>query len=397
MHARHLRRFLASFLLLAVLVLPACGATSGGPIKIYVSLPLQNPQGESVRKGIALALNQAGERAGEFPIVAVYRDNGNSSGQWDPAREEANAREARDDPDVMVYLGPLDSGAAAISIPITNRGGLAQISPGNTAPGLTKVGFQAGWPGEFYPTGRRNYFRVCPTDDVQGPAAALWAGRLGYRSVYILDDGELYGKGVADLFEEKAYDLGIEVKGRDRIDRTLSDFSALAEKVEQVRPDLVFLGGYTENGVPSVVKIIRETGMSVGIMVPDGAADSPFIEKAGQAAEGVLGTLVGAPPDKLTGDVGANFYESYKKVYGQEPESLAQFGYDAARVALDAIRRAGAKNRSTILDAIAATRDFAGTGGKFSFDRNGDTTLVAISGNRVTNHRFEFVSMLPPR
>jgi len=395
MFARRHSSLVTLLLSLAALALPACGPTAGGTIKIYTSLPLQTRQGESIRKGIELAVQEADFRAGDFQIVLVSRTDSLESGRWDGDREQANAREAVADPDVMAYLGPYNSGAAQVSIPITNRGDLTHISPGNTAPELTKVGFYPGRPGEFYPTGRRSYFRTCPADDLQGPAGAIWARDEGYRSVYVLDDGEVYGVGIADLFEEKAIDVRIEVKGRETIDKTATDFSPVLRRIAAADPDIVYFGGITPNGAPLIVKQMREMGIRAVYMVPDGAVDSEFIDEAGDAAEGVLGTLVGAPPQALTG-LGEKFYNAYKEAYGEEPEPFAQFGYDAARVVLDAIKRTEVKDRRTILDAVAATRDFPGTGGLFSFDRNGDTTLTTISGNRVEGRKFTFVRLLSP-
>ncbi|HLF24716.1 MAG TPA: branched-chain amino acid ABC transporter substrate-binding protein [Anaerolineae bacterium] len=394
MFARGRRSLCLTLLILAALWLPACGPTSGGPIKLYVSLPLQTRQGESIRKGIELAVNQAGGRVANFEIVLVARTDSLESGQWDADREQANAYEAVADPEVMAYIGPADSGAAFVSIPITNREGLAQISPSNTAPELTRAGFYPGRPGEFYPTGRRNYFRTCPTDAAQGPAAAIWARELGYRSVYVLDDGDVYGVSIANLFEEKALDVQIAVAGRASIDKTATDFGEVLNRVEQADPDLVFFGGTTENGAPLVVKQMREQGLRAHFMVPDGAADSTFIERAVGAAEGVLGTQIGEPPQALTTEVGAQFYQAYRVAYDEEPEPYAQFGYDAARVVLDAIRRAGVKDRRAILEAIANIRDFPGTGGAFRFDRNGDTTLTTISGNQVKDGKFVFLQPL---
>ena len=383
------------FILLTALAAAACSPSSSGTIKVYASLPLQTRQGESIRKGIELALKQAGFRAGHFQVELVGRTNSADSGQWTADREQANAYEAVSDPDVMVYLGPMNSGAAEVSIPITNRSGLAQVSPSNTAPELTKVGFYPGRPGEFYPTGRRNYFRTCPTDDLQGPAGAIWARELGYASVYVLDDGELYGAGIADLFEEKAADVGIKVLGREKIDKTAVDFKPVLGRIAQADPDLVFFGGSTATGAPWIVRQMREMKIRAAFMVPDGAVDSEFIAKAGPAAEGALGTLVGALPQALTGG-GAEFVKAYVAEYGEDPEPFAQFGYDAARVVLDAIQRAGVKDRRSILEAVAATRDFPGTGGAFSFDRNGDATLTSVSGNRVLKGKYQFVSVLVP-
>lgn len=393
---RWLRTKRVPILSLAVLlVLSACSTASGGTIKVYVSLPLQTRQGDSIYKGIELAFRQADWQTSDFRVEIFSRTDSLLSGQWDEDLEEANAREAVSDPDVMAYIGPMNSGAAAVSIPITNRGGLVQISPSNTAPELTKAGFTPGAPGKYYPTGRRNYFRTSSTDDWQGPAGAIWARLLGYSSVYVLDDGEVYGAGIADLFEEKALDVGIAVLGRETIDKTATDFEAVLKQIGEADPQLVFFGGSTTSGAALIVKQMREMNIDAVFMVPDGATDSEFIEIAGPAAEGVLGTLVGMP-SRLSKDVGADFYQAYIDAYGEEPEPFAQFGYDAARVVLDAIERAGMKDRRAILDALDSTRDFEGTGGTFSFDRNGDTTLIVLSGNRVEAGKFEFVELLSP-
>ena len=66
------------------------------------------------------------------------------------------------------------------------------VSNANTNPGLTKA-----WdpkPDKYYPTGARNYARVCTTDDVQGSAAAQFAKSIGVKSVYVLNDTETYGQ-----------------------------------------------------------------------------------------------------------------------------------------------------------------------------------------------------------
>lgn len=395
MCARHHRSIRSLwYCLIVLLALTACSPASG-LIQIYVSLPLETSQGRSIKNGIELALQQADWRAGNFRVELLIQTDSVSSGHWDAALEEANAREAVANPDVMAYIGPMNSGAATISIPITNRGGLAQISPSNTAPELTKVGFTPGLPGEYYPTGQRNYFRLCTTDDWQGAAGAIWARQMNFTSVYILDDGEVYGRRVADFFEEKAIDVGIRVLGRETIDKTANTYREILEPIADARPDLVFFGGSTTNGAPLIAREMHEMQMAATLMVPDGAVDSEFIEKAGvEAAEGVLGTFVGLPPRELSG-IGAGFYQAYLDEYkGEEPEPFAQFGYDAARIVLEAIKRAGARDRQAIVEAIAALRSFEGTGGTFGFDRNGDTTLIVLSGNRVELGKFEFVQLL---
>ncbi|HSD83694.1 MAG TPA: branched-chain amino acid ABC transporter substrate-binding protein, partial [Anaerolineae bacterium] len=238
--------------LLATLLLAACQSGGQQLVRVYVSLPLQSPSpnttgmGESIANGIQLAFEQeqagANPQAGNVPTQAFYqvgatqvelriRDDGNAAGQWEQEKEEKNAQEAAQDLQAVAYLGPYNSGAAMVSIPILNRAGLLQISPSATWPGLTKPGFAQAEPGKFYPTGKRTFFRVVPTDEKQGPAAALWARSLGLRTFYILDDGEGYGVGIASLFASYAQQIGMFQVGRQTIDKTATDYRSVLEAV----------------------------------------------------------------------------------------------------------------------------------------------------------------------
>src|SRR5205807_637361 len=85
------------------------------------------------------------------------------------------------------------------SIPILNQAGILQVSPSNTALQLTKNPGPAGKgaPGIYYPTGKRNYARVVPADHIQGAAQADWMKQLGVKKLYVLNDKQVYGAGVA--------------------------------------------------------------------------------------------------------------------------------------------------------------------------------------------------------
>src|SRR5262249_20249691 len=151
---------------------------------------------------------EAGWKAGKFDVVyADWDDATAGAGQWTAEAETANANRAVHDPDVMVYIGTYNSGAAKISMPILNKAHLLMISPANTWPGLTKP--DKGDPGEpeiYQPAGIINYTRLVPTDDLQGPLGAAWAKEMGVKRVYVLDDNEVYGKGIATLFIEACQD-----------------------------------------------------------------------------------------------------------------------------------------------------------------------------------------------
>src|SRR5262249_56506063 len=135
-----------------------------------------------------------------------------AAGKWDAAKEEENPNRALSDPDIMVYVGTFNSGAAKVAIPILNQVSMVMISPANTYPGLTKPGKgEPNEPNVYYPNGTRNYSRVVPADDLQGAVGAKWAKELGAQRVYVLDDTELYGRGLATVFHQEAKRRGLQV------------------------------------------------------------------------------------------------------------------------------------------------------------------------------------------
>jgi branched-chain amino acid transport system substrate-binding protein len=379
---------------------PAGGGAAGNTIKIVSSLPRTGSskgQTDSVVNAIKQRLEEDKNQAcgGKFNIVYEDMDDATAAaGKWDAAQEASNANKAAADADVMVYIGTFNSGAAKISIPILNQAGLVMISPANTYPGLTKPGKgEAGEPDKYYPTGKRNYSRVVPADDIQGVAAANWAKELGAKSAYVLDDTELYGKGVADVFRKQAESIGIKLVGNDSIDGKAADYRALAAKIVSAAPDIVYYGGITQNNAGQLWKDIRSEGFKGLMMGPDGIYEEAFIKAAGDAAEGTYVTFGGTPPEKLTGKA-AEWYKNYKEKYKSEPEVYAVYGYEAANVAMAAINKVCAKDRAKILDAVMGTKDFNGVLGTWSFDANGDTSLTTMSGAQVKGGKFEFVKEL---
>jgi branched-chain amino acid transport system substrate-binding protein len=357
-------------------------SASSSQIKIVSSLPRTgsaNYQTQTMVNGITMAIEEAGKKAGPFTITYEDWDDATPErGQWDPAAESANADRAIADKDVMVYIGTYNSGAAKFSMPILNRAGLANE------------------PMSYRPSGKVTYFRVVPADDIQGLVASKWAAELGAKNVFILHDRELYGQGIASIFRKTAPDSGLTITGYEGIDPKASNYRSLVTKIRQTGSDLVYFGGTTQTNAGQIVKDLRASGLNdIKFMAPDACYEGAFIESAG--ADNLEGrafiTFGGMPPDQLTGR-GKVFYDNYVKRFNAKPEGYAVYGYECALVALDAIARVGKKDRMAIIDAIAATKDFDGALGKWSFDANGDTSLTSMSGNGVENGEFKFLKLL---
>jgi branched-chain amino acid transport system substrate-binding protein len=375
------------------------GATSG-TIKIISSLPRtgsSNAVTGAMVNGILLALAEAGNKAGPFTLTYEDWDDASAKkGDWDPEVEAANADKAVKDPDIMAYIGTYNSGAAKIAMPVLNRAGLVMISPANSYPGLTKPGMgEANEPDIYRPSGKLDFFRVVPADDIQGAMGARWMKQLGAKSVYVLDARDLYGRGIADVFEQTAGDIGLRVLGHEGIDPKAQEYKSLTTKIKALNPDFIYFGGTTATNPGQVVKDMVAVGLSAKFMAPDGCFDSAFINAAGAANlnDRAFITFGGVPPDKLTG-LGAKFVESYRAKYNKEPEAYGVYGYVAAQVALAAIAKAGVKDREAIRAAVQAYKTDDSALGPFSFDKNGDTTMTMMSGNAVKNGKFEFMAKL---
>lgn len=378
--------------LIASLVLAACTpAATPAPtvetVKVYSSLPLTGSsagQTTTVVNAINLALEQQTAAGvvcdGKIKIEYESLDDATAAaGQWDAAKEQENANKAVADPNTVAYIGTFNSGAARVSIPILNQAGIAMISPANTADDLTAGADTA----QYYPTGTRTYMRVVARDAFQGAFGAKWAAKLGAKTVYIIDDTQVYGKGVADQFEANLAANGLTSVGRDGIDGKAADYKALATKIKDSNPDFIYYGGITQNNAGQLLKDIRAAGITVPFMGPDGILESAFIEAAGaDIAEGVYGTIAGSPRALLP-EKGKKFFEDYNAKYGSEPEAYAIYGYEAASVVIKAISTVCAKDKTAILNAMFTTKDFDGVLGTWSFDANGDTSLYSMLGNIV--------------
>jgi branched-chain amino acid transport system substrate-binding protein len=387
---------------------PKPGDGAKETIRIVSSLPRTGSargQTNTIVNGITMAVEEyMADPKAKFVIdYKDWDDATAAAGAWDGPTEKANAQKAIADPDVMAYIGPYNSNAAKISMPELNEAGLVQISPAVTWPGLTKKikGVAPDEPEKYQPfkPKRVHFCRVCTTDDLQGPLAADFAkdpkdaGGLGAKTVYILDDKELYGEGLAKLFKQRCEEIGIQVLGHEGIDTAAVEFSGLMTKIKATNPDLVYFGGTTQSKGGQIAKDLVKSGMTCPMLAPDGCYEQAFIDSAGAANlnDRTFVTIVGLDPSQLTGK-GAEFVKKYKEKFKTDPEAFALYGYECAKVVLAALAKVGKKDREEIRKAVLATTKFTegAVGGAegWGFDRNGDTTLRQVTVSRVEGGKF---------
>ncbi|MDQ3436584.1 MAG: branched-chain amino acid ABC transporter substrate-binding protein [Actinomycetota bacterium] len=405
---RGLHRAMMSLMVLGMVAALVAGCGGGGDqgggggtqtVKIVSDLPLQGAnrfQSTTMVNAIEMAIDERGGKAGNVNIEYESQDNATAqAGQWDEAKCAENAQTAAQDEEIVGWIGPFNSGCAVVEIPILNEAGLGMISPANTYIGLTKPGGEPDEPEKYYPTGERNYTRVIVADDEQGQAGALLMEEKGVESVYILDDKETYGKGLADQVQQSADELGIQVIGREGVDTTAANFRSVMNKIAQEDPDAIYFGGIIENNAAQLVKDKLGAGMSnddILFIGPDGIFLDEFLSQGGEAAEGAYITFGGLPESELSAK-GKQFVQEYESRYDDEVQPYTAYAYEAANVMLDAIERAskdGEVTRETVLKEIFATEDYNGVLGTWSFDEDGDTTLTELSVQQVENGEFEY-------
>ena len=371
---------------------------SGSPDYIIPSdLPLQGAirhQTLQISRAILWELQQKGWKAGSLNIG--YQSCDDSTAQtagWDSAKCATNARLYAGNRSVIGVIGTFNSGCAKIEVPILNRahpGPMAMVSPANTNPGLTKP-WDPGEPQKYYPTGVRNYARVVATDDFQGPAGAMWSKSQGYTKVYVLNDKQTYGFGVATTYKNAAKKLGIKVVGFKGWDAKQSSYESLANLIKASGAQAVFLGGIVCNNGAKLMQDLKSVDPKLKLQMPDGFSDPGA---NGAVANGAYISVAGQPPKSLTGQ-GATFIKSFGKQIGTEPNPYAQYGAQAMQVMLQAVAT-GAGDRAKTTKSIFGITISNGIIGNFSINATGDINLTPVTIYRQAGKQLVPVKTLIP-
>ncbi len=364
--------------LVAALSLSACGkkpeAASDGKqvIRIGQSSPLTGPQahlGKDNDNGARLAIdeiNATNPTLGGKPVVFELMSEDDGA---DPKTATTVAQRLVDE-GVVGVIGHLNSGATIPASKVYSDAGIPQISPSATAVKYTTQGFKTA-------------FRVMTNDAQQGKVLGAYAAKLG-KKIAIIDDRTAYGQGLADEVEKAAKAAGEDVVAREYTTDRASDFMAILTSIKGKSPDVVFFGGMDPQAAP-LVKQMRQLGMKAQFLGADGSETPKFIELAGPDAEGSIASMPGLPLESMPG--GQAFEQKFEAKYGQI-QNYAPYAYDAARVMVDAMKRANSAEPAKYLAELPKT-DFQGVTGHIRFDAQGDLaggsiTLYQVKGGKWT-------------
>lgn len=329
-----------------------------------------------------LLLDQQNWKAGDHNVaLQVCDDSTAQAAKWDPDKCSRNAHAYAQNESLIGVVGTFNSGCAAIEIPVLNQapgGGLMLLSPANTYGCLTEP-CAGNEPEKYYPSGTRNYARVAPSDPNQGAVMAEFAKAQGVNSIYILNDKEAYGLGVAKNFQGAAEALGMKVTGFSAYDPKQANFRAIFTRIKATNPDGIFIGGLVdENSGQLINDKVAVLGPNTGVklFLPDGfTADAVFQRAEGGTpnAKDAFFSVAGVGIDKYTGEA-KTFIDDFKKtIPGKSVDPYAILGAQAARVLLDAIA-ASDGTRASVIEEVFKTKIDNGLIGSFEINENGDIT-----------------------
>jgi branched-chain amino acid transport system substrate-binding protein len=389
--------------LAALAVMPAlngCGGVGTSPaaqsvgtqLTIYSSLPLQGPSAAISRQivgGEKLALADAGGRVGRFTVSYVSLDDSNpTTGEWDPGLTAANAKAAAQDRTTIAYLGDLNSGATAISLPLTNAAGILQVSPASPYVGLTSsLDAGQGEPERFYLAGRRTFGRVAPGDPVQAAVQVALLRRLGVHRLYVVADEDPFDAPLAQLVAGEAQREGIEVVGQDTIAIAAgASFTGEVAKVAESGAQAVFLSATATSAAAQLARELHAAAGRLSLLASSTTLNTVFSSNLGAAADA---TFIGSPvlATRLYPPAARRVLAEYRRRFAATGEPYVLYGYEAMSVVLAAIGAAGegGDDRQAVIDRFLATRERRSVLGVYSMKPNGETTLSSYAIDRVVN------------
>ncbi len=344
----------------------AATAASGDlTVKIGSANPLTGPfahWGRDADNGVQLAVEEANASGVTLGGQKVKFEVVSEDDQADPKTATQVAQRFIDS-GVVAVVGHLTSGAAIPASRIYSDAGVPMVAGSVTSPKFTQQGYN-------------NTFRIIANDLQQGQALAKFAvGQLKAQRIAVIDDRTTYGQGLADDFAKSVEAAGGKVVKREYTTNSATDFMAILTSLKGQNPDLVFYGGMDAQAGP-MVKQLRKLGIKAAFMGADGVNTPEFAKLGGKDAEGAYASSAGAPKEVMPGF--ASFNDKFKARFKTDIQAYAPYTYDAARVLIDAMKRADSADPKKFLPEIGKTQ-LQGVTGAIAFEPNGDIKNGAVS------------------
>jgi branched-chain amino acid transport system substrate-binding protein len=373
----------------------------GDRLNIYASAPTEGPSAATARAvaaGQRQALAEAGGRAGRYRIRLIALSSSKpGGGNWDPGQVSENADTAAEDPRAIAYLGELNLGASAVSVPVTNDAGLLQVSPGDGLASLTdEPPRSAAGPERYYPSGRRSFLRLVP-DDLR--AARLIVRRmeaLGVERPGMIVGTGVYARELAAELAAEARKVGMTaIEGEDLRDDPDTVEEAAADLAE-TEPDAVVLALARDAHTPELLAALGSALPQAPLLTGSGVlVGQPLVADPG-GPPASLEAVATAPPDDS-----AARRVLRRIARDQDPDlavPAALWGYESMRVTLDAIRAAqqggSPAERAGVIRAALRLRTRSSPIGTYTVRRTGAIDGIPLALYRLQGDRFELARTL---
>ena len=364
-----------------------------GVLTVYASMPargLSADEAAAVEAGARLAFRRARGKAGPHTVRLVRLDSTRAAGEpWDPGQVQANAERAGDDPSAVAYIGELDLGASAISVPVTNDAGLLQVSPLDSLTSLTQAPpgrAGRGAPERYYPTGRRTFLRLTPNDLHEVELLTARVGTLGAQRVALVAGEGVYAEELVSQLAERLRRVGHTLIAVDNLTDDPASPDAAAAQLAKERPEAIVYAGHGDRPAERLLASLARTLPGTPVLMGSGVLDRaplPF----GQAPVRVeaYSTL---RPAASYGPRAERLLESVRRSFGDaaaRPEAL--YGHEAARLVLDAVAEGGGR-RGAVVRAALGQGSRRSAVGSYEITRSGDVTGPPLTLYRLDNGLF---------
>jgi branched-chain amino acid transport system substrate-binding protein len=375
----------------------------GHVLTVYSSRPTEGPSaatGRAVAAGERQALADAGYRAGRYRIRLIELSASKpGGGNWDPGQVNENAQRAAHDRRAIAYLGELNLGASAVSVPVTNERGLLQVSPGDGLASLTEQPPRsAAGPERYYPSGHRSFLRLVPDDEVQARLIVDRLSALGVERPGLIVGTGVYARELAAELVADARKHGIEPIAtkdlRDDPDTVLDAVNELVNVPPAMLPDAVVLALARDPYTPRMLAELGEQLPQAALITGSGVLVGEPLEVAGGGPSPALEAVAPqAPPGRSR--VLARIASTQGPALAT-PEAL--WGYEAMIVALDAIDEAQSNgrpaDRADVVRAALTPRVRKSPIGTYHVRRNGSVEGIPMALYRLEGDRFAAVRTL---
>ena len=353
-----------------------------GPIMSTVSVATggkshEETLGIKMLQGARLAIEEANAGGGylkrSIPFELVIS---NDNGLWGASGNEIIKMAYRDK--TWAILGTIDGANSHIAIRVALKAEIVMMNCGDTDP-------------TFIETNIPWVLRCIGDDRQQGYLLVDYLYRtLGFKRVGIIRASNRYGRfGVREVRDssrrrgrpvpvEMAYALGIE------------DFSLQLERLEQANVEAIVHWGDAGDGA-RILNQMRARGMKQPYFACDRCLSDEFVKIAGENAEGVVCTSPWNPTRKDSSYLA--FCQSFRKRFGEAPETFAAHAYDGMNMLIWAVQVAGL-NRAKIRDVLAyRTEPWKGVAGDIPLsavlDDVGDVFLAKREADKWTYYSRE--------